>query len=181
LSTRLLFALIAAAALAAGTALWWANRPPAGPATAPPSIAPTALYAASFVDEAGNRQALGQFAGKVLVINFWATWCAPCREEMPAFIRMQERWGPRGVQFVGLSAEAPEKAAAFGREIGVNYPLWTGGEGVAELSRRLGNASGVLPHSALVGVDGRVIQTKVGPYTEVQLEPLLAAAVAKTR
>jgi thiol-disulfide isomerase/thioredoxin len=178
---RIPFALVAALSMAAGTALWLANRPPSSPAAAQASISPSALYAASFMDAAGQRQALGQFAGKVLVVNFWATWCAPCREEMPAFVRLQDRWGARGVQFIGLSSESPAKAAAFGRALGVNYPLWTGGEDVAELSRRLGNAAGVLPHSALVGRDGRVLETKVGPYSESDLEARLEALAAKTR
>jgi thiol-disulfide isomerase/thioredoxin len=185
LSTRLLFALVAALSMTAGIALWVANRPPQGPGPGPaagaPSISPSALYAASFADAAGQRQALGQFAGKVLVVNFWATWCAPCREEMPAFVRIQDRWASKGVQFVGLSAESPEKAAAFGRALGINYPLWTGGEDVGELSRRLGNTAGVLPHSALIGPDGRVLETKVGPYSELELEGRLEVFVAKTR
>ena len=171
--TRWLFAAIAVLALAAGTALWLVQRP-AGVAPPSAAISPAALYAATFVDAAGQRQALGQFAGKVMVVNFWATWCAPCREEMPAFVRLQERWAGRGVQFVGLSAEEPDKAARFGRELGVNYPLWTGGEEVAELSRRLGNTRGVLPHSALIGRDGRLLEMKVGPYTEPELDELLS-------
>jgi thiol-disulfide isomerase/thioredoxin len=177
-SARRLYALVGVAALLAGALLWWAMRPPAAPAPVA-GIAPAALFATSFVDAEGRRQALGQFEGKLLVLNFWATWCAPCLEEMPAFVRVQSRWAGRA-QFVGLSAEAPELAAAFGRKLAINYPLWTGGEDVAALSRRLGNSLGVLPHTALLGPQGQLLAMKVGPYTEDELERLLRQHAQKS-
>jgi thiol-disulfide isomerase/thioredoxin len=182
MSTRAFFALVAVLSLAAGGLLWWSNRPAPAPAIVamPASISPAALFAASFTDPSGERVPIGRFEGKVLLINFWATWCAPCLEEMPAFARLQDRWRDRGVQFLGLSSEDPALAARFGAKLGVNYPLWTGGEEVAELSRRLGNAAGVLPHSALVGPDGRVVASKVGPYSEEELEALLGKIAQKS-
>ena len=184
MSAKWLFTAIGLAAALAGTALWLVTRPPAAPSApsgaAAPAIAPAAIFAATFVDAAGARRSLGQFQGKVLVVNFWATWCAPCREEMPGFTRLQARWGGRGVQFVGLSNEDGEKAARFGRELGVGYPLWTGGEEVAELSRRLGNRLGVLPHTVILGSRGEVLDMKVGPYMERELETRLAAFVGKS-
>ena len=161
------FALIGALALAAGTILWLLTRPP-GRAEAPaiPQIAAAAFYATNFIDPEGRPQALGQFQGRLLVLNFWATWCGPCREEMPAFTRVQARWKDRGVQFLGISAEEVAKVSQFGRELGVTYPLWTGGDQVNELSRRLGNRLGVLPHTVIVAPGGEILETRVGPYTE---------------
>jgi thiol-disulfide isomerase/thioredoxin len=144
--------------------------PPAEPA---PAIAPAALYAATFDDPAGGRRSLGAFQGKVLVVNFWATWCEPCRAEMPAFDRLHRRWSSRGVQFVGLSDEAPEVAARFGRQHDIAYPLWTGGEAVADLSGRLGNRLGGLPYTVVLTPQGAVYAQKVGPYTERELESVL--------
>ena len=179
MSPRWQFTGVGVTAMLVGAALWLAMRPPdTRPTAAPVEIAPAAFYAASFTDATGRSQALGQFQGRVLVVNFWATWCAPCREEMPGFVRLQSRWAARGVQFVGLANEERGKVDRFGREIGVNYPLWTGGDEVSELSRRLGNRGGVLPHTAILGPRGEVLEVKVGPYSESQMENRLAVFTA---
>lgn len=173
LSTRTFFVVVGFLAMAAGATLWLAGRP-APPSAGPTSIGPAALFAASFQDESGQRQPLGQFQGRLLVINFWATWCAPCREEMPGFARLHQRWRDRGVQFVGLSAEDRDRVARFGRELSIPYPLWTGGDEVGELSRRLGNRLGILPHTAIVGPQGEVLEVRAGTYAESELERRLA-------
>jgi thiol-disulfide isomerase/thioredoxin len=184
-SIRSLFTAIAALAMTAGTGLWLLQRPAgpgfAGPKAGPIEIAPAAMLAASFADAAGRPQSLGQFQGKLVVVNFWATWCAPCREEMPAFNRLQQRWSGRGVQFVGIANEAPAKVHDFGTRLGIAYPLWTGGEEVGELSRRLGNRPGVLPHTVLLGPTGEVLETRVGPYSEAELDLRLSSFAPKTR
>ncbi len=180
MSTRTFFAVVGLLALAAGTALWLTGRTGLAP-TGPTSIAPPALYAATFLDESGQRQALGQYQGRLLVLNFWATWCAPCREEMPAFARLQGRWKNKGVQFVGISAEDRDLVARFGRELSIPYPLWTGGDEVGELSRRLGNKVGVLPHTAIIGPQGEVLEVRAGVFSESELERRLTAFAPKTR
>jgi len=179
LSTRMFFVVVGFLAMAAGTSLWLAGRP-APPATGPTSIAPSALYAASFLDEAGQRQPLGQYQGRLLVLNFWATWCGPCREEMPGFARLHRRWQDKGVQFVGVSAEDRDRVARFGRELSIPYPLWTGGDEVGELARRLGNRLGVLPHTAIIGAHGEILEVRAGTYTEAELERRLAAFALKS-
>ena len=178
---RTLFIAVGFLALGAGAFLWWATQPrvvqvpPVGAVT----IAPSALYAIAFTDADGRSQSLGRFQGRILVLNFWATWCGPCREEMPLFTRLQSKWAERGVQFVGLSAEEPGPVARFGRELGVNYPLWTGGEMVADLARRLGNSSGVLPYSVVFGPGGEVLDRKVGPYREYELDAIFGQYTPK--
>lgn len=175
------FVLVAALALAAGTLLWLLGRPPGrSEAPATPQIAAGAFYATTLTDLEGRPQSLGQFQDRLLVLNFWATWCGPCREEMPAFSRVHGRWKDRGVQFLGVSAEDATKVARFGRDLGVTYPLWTGGNQVNELSRRLGNRLGVLPHTVIVAPGGEILETRVGPYTEPQLEQRLAAFAVKS-
>lgn len=173
---RLLWPAVAVLAFAAGAALWWLGRP--APRVGPAAISGAALYATSFRDLEGRPRSLGQFQGRVLVLNFWATWCAPCREEMPAFDRVARRWKDRGIAIVGVSQEAADTVIRFQREIGVTYPLWTGGDETAELARRLGNRIDALPFTAVVGPDGTVVAAKVGPYTEPELEAALIQVAA---
>jgi thiol-disulfide isomerase/thioredoxin len=170
LSLRWLFALVAVLAALAGTALWLAARPPSE--TVAIEAAPGAVWAASFRDLEGKPHALGEFQGRIMVLNFWATWCAPCREEMPGFQRLQGRW-PGKVQFVGVSAEDAAKVAPFARSLGITYPLWVGGDEVAELSKRLGNSRSVLPHTVVLDEAGRVVAVKVGAYREADLAEIL--------
>ena len=166
------FALVGLASIGAGTGLYFATQPVAR--IAPAEIAPSVLYTAGFRDLDGQPVSLGRFAGHPLVINFWATWCAPCREEMPALSRVSSRTAPR-VQFVGLAQDDPAKVRAFARELGVTYPLWTGADEVMELSRRLGNRTAVLPYTVVLDGSGRVVAQKVGAYKEDELGAQLAA------
>ena len=175
MSARWVFGGVGLLAALAGLALWLGARP--APGVKPAEVAPAALFASAFADTAGRSHALGEFQGKVLVVNFWATWCAPCREEMPAFSRLQARWARHGVQFVGLAADDPRKVERFGRELAISYPLWVGGDEVGELSRRLGNRLGVLPHTVLLDGQGNVLESRVGPYTEAMLDGRLASVL----
>jgi thiol-disulfide isomerase/thioredoxin len=176
---RLVFAAVGLAALLAGTGLWIATAP--SPQVTAPDISPSAIFAAGFHDLQGGSRSLGQFQGKVLVVNFWATWCLPCREEMPAFSRLQPAWASRGVQFIGISSEDPPRVASFARSLGgVTYPLWNGGDEVSELSRRLGNAAGALPHTVVLDPLGNVVASKVGAYSEAALSNVLENAVSES-
>jgi len=173
LSSKWLFTLVGVLAALAGTALWLATRPAGDPGPTAPEVSTAAVMAAGFRDLQGRPRSLGEFQGKVVVLNFWATWCAPCREEMPAFERLQAKWGGHGVQFVGLSAEDASKVQDFARRIGISYPLWVGGDEVSELSRRLGNRMGVLPHTVVFDRREGVVATRVGAYREDSLDSLL--------
>ena len=178
MSLRWAFTAVGALAVAAGVALWLGSRPN-GPSATRVEVSPSALFAATFADTAGAPSSLGRFQGKVLVVNFWATWCVPCREEMPAFTRLQARWADRGVQFIGLSNEDSGRVARFGRDLAINYPLWVGGDEVGEFSRRLGNRLGVLPFTVLVDRQGHILESKVGPYSETGLESRLTGLSTK--
>jgi thiol-disulfide isomerase/thioredoxin len=170
-SSRSLFGAIALLAAVAGALLWGWMRP--APALSEPSISPAATLAASFRDTSGGAHTLGEIRASLIVVNFWATWCAPCREEMPALSRTQARWRDRGVAFVGIADDDPGKVERFAREFGVTYPLWLGGDSAGELSRRLGNRRGVLPHTAILGPEGQVLDNRVGPYTDADLDAKL--------
>lgn len=129
-------------------------------------------------DAQGQQQPLAQWRGKVLVVNFWATWCAPCREEMPEFVATQKRDGAKGVQFVGIAVDDPEKVRAFVKEIGLNYPALIGGYGAIELSKRLGNDLAALPFTIVLDRAGRVAHTQLGPLKPAKLDDLLGRLLA---
>jgi 3-dehydroquinate dehydratase-2 len=95
----------------------------------------------SFADLSGERQKLETWAGKIMVVNFWATWCPPCMREIPAFMALQERYGDRGVQFIGIAIDQVENVAMFAQEHGVNYPLLVGDDDVVAFMRSLQPAS----------------------------------------
>jgi thiol-disulfide isomerase/thioredoxin len=134
----------------------------------------SALLALVLPDAQGQPQALAQWRGKVLVVNFWATWCAPCREEMPEFAAVQAREGDKGVQFVGIAVDDADKVRAFTKEIGLNYPALIGGYGAIELSKTLGNDLAALPFTVVLDRQGRVAHTQLGPLKPAKLDDLLA-------
>jgi thiol-disulfide isomerase/thioredoxin len=161
-------AALVALGLGAATA-WWLRDG----ADAPRRDA-SALFAITLPDADGTPQALGQWRGKVLVVNFWATWCAPCREEMPLFIEAQKRHGANGLQFVGIAVDDAAKVRQFATEIGLNYPTLVGGYGAMELSKTLGNQIMALPYTIVVDRSGTVALTQLGPVKPAQLEAIAA-------
>jgi thiol-disulfide isomerase/thioredoxin len=158
-------AAAACAALAAGAGFFVHNREAARDGTAVLSLV--------LPDLDGRQQALSQWRGKVIIVNFWATWCAPCREEMPQFVVTQTREATNGVQFVGIAVDQVDKVREFVKEIGVNYPTLIGGFGAIELSKQLGNDLAALPFTIVLDRDGRVVHTQLGPLKPARLDALL--------
>ena len=112
-------------------------------------------------------------AGKILVVNFWATWCAPCREEIPVFIKFQELYRGRGVQFVGIAIDHKDRVAPYAEDIGINYPVLVGGIETMDFARQLGNRLGVLPYTLVIDRSGKVATAVVGVLKAERLDPLL--------
>ena len=131
-----------------------------------------ALMAVRLADLQGHQHALEQWRGKVLVVNFWATWCEPCREEIPAFVKLQEKYRARGVQFVGIAIDQRDKIQVFARQFGINYPVLLGGIGAVEISRQSGNRVGALPFTVVLDRHGRIVGRELGKASEAKLETL---------
>ena len=110
------------------------------------------------------------YDGRVTLVNFWATWCAPCVEEMPMLSALHDKYGPRGFSVVGIALDEPERAAAFARELGVSYPILVGQADVVVTGRRYGNATGMLPYSVLIDTAGVVRWTYLGALEAAELE-----------
>jgi thiol-disulfide isomerase/thioredoxin len=161
---------VSVAALGGGIYAAWQAR---HSAEAEQRQAAATLLALSLPDPAGKEESLAQWRGKLLIVNFWATWCAPCREEMPEFVRFQREFGPKGLQFVGIAADDAEKVRHFATEIGLNYPALIGGYGALELSRTLGNRLMALPFTVIVGRGGKIEYTQLGPMKPDQLRGII--------
>lgn len=165
--------LVALAFGAAGIAArhWVA---PAEPMVGAPSeVSVAEVWKGRLPDLAGKAQDMNQWRGKVLVLNFWAPWCPPCRKEIPDFIRLQERHGGAGLQFVGVALDEPDKVSAFVDETGINYPILLGAEQATALSAAAGNRLGGLPFTVVFDRRGNAVATLTGGVNETRLEALV--------
>ena len=129
----------------------------------------------SLTDLSGSRLTLTQYRGKVVLLDFWATWCAPCKEEIPHFIEMQNRYGPRGLQVIGISMDDDEPPIrAFQQQFKMNYPV---ARGSAELATQYGGVLG-LPITFIIDRDGRIVSRHIGQTKpevfESEIQKLLA-------
>ncbi|MGH8666480.1 MAG: TlpA family protein disulfide reductase [Burkholderiales bacterium] len=168
-STRLfLFAAVALLALAGGyfARLWLATDTPA---QEPGAV----LMATRLNDPTGTPQPMAQWRGKVLVVNFWATWCPPCLKEIPEFIRLQQRYGPKGVQFVGIAIDNTSQVLGFMAQHGMNYPVLMAEREGLDLARAAGNRLGGLPFTVVIDRQGKAAQVELGVLDEHKLSPLL--------
>jgi len=127
-------------------------------------------------DTSGKDQSLVQWRDKVLIVNFWATWCEPCREEVPALLRVQTKYASNGVQVVGISLDSVDKVRQFAIEYRIGYPLVIGSMEVIDLTRRLGNKAAGLPYTVVLDRSGRVVKTHLGGISETELESAIELA-----
>ncbi|MEO8101412.1 MAG: TlpA disulfide reductase family protein [Betaproteobacteria bacterium] len=136
-------------------------------------VTPGAIYAARFLDIEGKSQELGQWQHQLLIINFWATWCAPCKAEMPMLAKLQEAHGMHGVQIVGIAVDSRENVDKFAKQTPMGYPLLPDETGAIEFSKRLGNRLGLLPYTVVIAPGGNVIFSHVGIVTELMMIDLI--------
>ena len=169
MNKKLLYALPLALALAAGAWLAQTRHTPQTPAAS----AVAALWQLGFPDVQGRHQALAQWRGQVLVLNFWASWCAPCREEIPDFVALRTQFRPKGVEFVGIAIDNDGNVSQFLRQLPVDYPILVGEGAAHNLARQLGNTSGALPYTIVLDRDGKIMLRHLGRLPRAQLESVL--------
>jgi thiol-disulfide isomerase/thioredoxin len=128
------------------------------------------LLSQSFPDPQGNPVALAQFASQPLVINFWATWCAPCVEEMPELSQIAQELRPLGLQVLGIGVDSQKNIAEFQSKLKVDYPLVAAGAAGVEILRQFGNPSGALPFTVLVGKESRIEGRLLGRFVASELK-----------
>jgi thiol-disulfide isomerase/thioredoxin len=117
----------------------------------------------------GELLALAEFRGKPLVVNFWATWCPPCVEEMPELSAFYDKYKPKGVQLLGIAVDSPSNVREFLEERQFSYPLVVAGANGSELASRLGSRIDAFPYTVLVAPNGQVVQQKMGRIYEEEL------------
>lgn len=186
---RLRPALLWVAVLAAGLGLWAGHR--VAPAPTPATVAagdglPAASAAAGpvpVIAQVGaqipsivlptlddTRIDLAQFRGRPLLVNVWASWCAPCVEEMPELARFAQAQGADGVQVVGVALDTPGNVRAFLQRVPVEYPIVLDVPGPTDASVLLGNAQGLLPYTVLIDAEGRIAKRRLGPFAHGEID-----------
>ncbi|MFA5170808.1 MAG: redoxin family protein [Sulfuriferula sp.] len=138
-----------------------------------------AIFKARIADLAGVRQPLAQWRGKILVVNFWATWCPPCRQEIPEFIALQKQYGEQGLQFVGIALDEKAKIQNFVDEVGINYPILVGDLEAVALAQASGNRMGGLPYTVVIDQKGNVVATEMGALSREKLTTIITPLLAK--
>ncbi|MES1944898.1 redoxin domain-containing protein [Salinisphaera sp. PC39] len=160
--TRWLGIAACALALAAGAGLaWWLQS---GAEPRPDFALP---------DLQGETRHVSEWDGHLLLINFWATWCAPCREEIPMLVAAQRAYRDRGVRIIGLALDRREPVERFAAEYGINYPVLVDAAGVARVQDAFDGGTG-LPMTILVDRRGRIRERVAGELTRTELDALLA-------
>jgi len=119
-------------------------------------------------DAEGVRHGIAEWDGKLLVINFWATWCPPCLHEIPMFIRLQERYRSRSVQFLGIAIDDADNVREFAESVGLNYPTLHGQLDAIDVMSAYGNASGGLPFTVFVDTSGMIVARHAGVLDEAK-------------
>lgn len=125
-------------------------------------------------DLVGNKHTLADWSGRFRLVNFWATWCGPCREEMPLLQRTAQRLADANFRIIGIALDRPEAVSGFKERLGITYPLVTlDFQAAMDMMGQYGNASAAVPFSVLLSPEGEVLASHLGAFSEAQLDALL--------
>jgi thiol-disulfide isomerase/thioredoxin len=125
----------------------------------------------------GQPTPLARWHGQLVLLNFWASWCGPCREEMPALARAQATYAARGFRVIGIAMDEPVAVKAYLAQIPVDYPVLIGLDASPDPSLHFGDTRGALPYSVLIGRDGLILRTKLGAFAPGELRHWIEPAL----
>lgn len=131
------------------------------------------LRSATLVDLAGNPRRLSEWQGRILVCNFWATWCAPCRKEIPMLMSARGKYDRSDLEIVGIAIDKPAKVVEFAASLKISYPILLAEAEGLDLMRRLGNNAGGLPYTVITDRQGSVVHRKLGALQQADLDSIL--------
>ena len=136
------------------------------------------LLAARFTDLEGRARQLKEWRGRALLCNFWATWCAPCREEIPMLVTAKQQRLPGMAEIVGIGIDRADNIREFAAMYKINYPLLIGDATTPSLLRTLGNTGGALPYTVVLDRRGTLVGRKLGVFTDAELRQVLASLIS---
>lgn len=159
-------------AVVVGLGIWFTlhHKPAPTKPTAPVTSVPEQLPPFIMQDTDGVTRNSSEWKGKVLIVNYWATWCPPCREEMPTLIEFQNQYAPQGVQVVGVAVDNLEQVKEFMDTYGINFPVVVGDDDAIQLAKKMGNRISALPYTAIFDRDGKTLYAQPGIVTKKSLE-----------
>ncbi len=127
----------------------------------------------TLIDLEGKPRSIQDWNGKVIVLNFWATWCPPCVREMPAFIKLYETYQARGVTIIGVALDNKQDVIDFIDPLGVEFPILLGDQKGIKLTQEYGNRLGVLPYTVVIDRQGRIVERHRNEITFEEAEALI--------
>ena len=136
-----------------------------------------AFFANPWQTPDGKSADTEQWRGKVLVVNFWASWCPPCVEEMPTLDKLQAEFKVKNVLFVGIGIDSPSNIREFLEKTPVSYPIVIGGLEGSNLSKQMGNSQGALPYTLIINPQGKSTNSKLGKISEEELRKEIKSAL----
>ena len=136
------------------------------------------LSNAKFVDLQGRPRSLSEWRGRAVVANFWATWCAPCLEEIPLLKAARQQRVGKGLEIVGIAIDQEAKVEQFAAKMQIDYPILIAGADGLDLVRTLGNRSGGLPFTVFLDRAGHVVRSKLGVLRQRELDAILGGLMS---
>jgi thiol-disulfide isomerase/thioredoxin len=121
-------------------------------------------------DLTGHTRQISEWRGKIVLVNFWATWCAPCREEIPMLISLHEMYSSSGLEIVGIAVDSVSNVIEYASKYGIMYPVLIADAGGIDVMRKLGNAAGALPYTVVLDRRGVIVSRKLGILRRSEVE-----------
>ncbi len=134
------------------------------------------LFATELPDLSGQLHRLNAWQGKILILNFWATWCPPCLKEIPVFIQLQRDYAQKNVQFVGIALDEKTAVANYAAQVNINYPLLLAPDNGIDIARQWGNVIESVPFTVVVNTHGQIIHRQLGEISAAELRKIIEIA-----